>query len=202
MGEVRIDVNREAVERHPALHPHPERSDLRLPGPSPTQIPMRPSARCALTPNGAKAVDHPLLERMNEAADVLSALVEVEHDIADPLPRPVVGVTAAAAGLEHRKAERIDELGRVGAGPGGEQRRVLEQPHAFGARSRRESPPRAHADSLRRAIQNEEFLLHYQPRVSVDSLAITGVEALVRWQHPQLVLFHRLSLYRLRKIPG
>src|SRR5690349_3991607 len=42
--------------------------------------------------------------------------------------------------------------------------------------------------SLRRAIQNEEFLLHYQPRVSVDSLAITGVEALVRWQHPQLGL--------------
>ena len=38
---------------------------------------------------------------------------------------------------------------------------------------------------LRRALQNEEFLLHYQPRVSVDSLAITGVEALVRWQHPQ-----------------
>src|SRR5688572_11327145 len=42
--------------------------------------------------------------------------------------------------------------------------------------------------SLRRAIQNEEFLLHYQPRVSVDSLAITAVEALVRWQHPQLGL--------------
>ena len=42
--------------------------------------------------------------------------------------------------------------------------------------------------SLRRAIQNEEFLLHYQPRVSVDSLEITGVEALVRWQHPQLGL--------------
>lgn len=41
--------------------------------------------------------------------------------------------------------------------------------------------------SLRRAIQNEEFLLHYQPRVSVDSLGITGVEALVRWQQP-----HRL----------
>ena len=42
--------------------------------------------------------------------------------------------------------------------------------------------------NLRRAIQNGEFLLHYQPRVSVDSLAITGVEALVRWQHPQLGL--------------
>ena len=41
---------------------------------------------------------------------------------------------------------------------------------------------------LHRAIQNEEFVVHYQPRVSVDSLAVTGVEALVRWQHPQLGL--------------
>lgn len=42
--------------------------------------------------------------------------------------------------------------------------------------------------NLHRAIQNQEFLIHYQPRVSVDSLSITGVEALVRWQHPQLGL--------------
>lgn len=42
--------------------------------------------------------------------------------------------------------------------------------------------------SLRYAIENEEFVLHYQPRLAVDSLKITGVEALVRWQHPQLGL--------------
>jgi diguanylate cyclase (GGDEF)-like protein len=40
--------------------------------------------------------------------------------------------------------------------------------------------------SLRQAIDNGELLLYYQPRVVVDSLEISGVEALVRWRHPQL----------------
>ena len=42
--------------------------------------------------------------------------------------------------------------------------------------------------SLRQAIDNEEFTVHYQPRAKSESLRITGVEALVRWQHPQLGL--------------
>ncbi|HEX2269557.1 MAG TPA: EAL domain-containing protein [Pyrinomonadaceae bacterium] len=56
--------------------------------------------------------------------------------------------------------------------------------------------------NLRRAIQNEEFLIHYQPRVSVDSLAITGVEALVRWQHPQLGLVSPLEFIPLAEDTG
>jgi diguanylate cyclase (GGDEF)-like protein len=42
--------------------------------------------------------------------------------------------------------------------------------------------------SLRHAVDNEEFVLHYQPRLAIDSLKITGVEALIRWQHPQFGL--------------
>ena len=38
---------------------------------------------------------------------------------------------------------------------------------------------------LKRAIEKEEFLLHYQPVVDVDSGRITGMEALIRWQSPQ-----------------
>ncbi|MDP2809752.1 MAG: EAL domain-containing protein [Rhodocyclaceae bacterium] len=37
---------------------------------------------------------------------------------------------------------------------------------------------------LRRAVEWEEFLLHYQPQVDPVGHEIIGVEALIRWQHP------------------
>ena len=40
--------------------------------------------------------------------------------------------------------------------------------------------------SLRRGLERSEFLLHYQAKLDLRTKAITGVEALVRWQHPDM----------------
>ena len=37
---------------------------------------------------------------------------------------------------------------------------------------------------LQRAVDSDQFELHYQPVVRLDDMSVSGVEALIRWHHP------------------
>jgi EAL domain-containing protein (putative c-di-GMP-specific phosphodiesterase class I) len=43
-------------------------------------------------------------------------------------------------------------------------------------------------NSLRQALENEEFVVHYQPQIDTKTEELVGMEALVRWNHPSMGL--------------
>jgi len=64
-------------------------------------------------------------------------------------------------------------------------RQVLEKHLSRAARTPRAARKTYELDELWRAIAEGELLNYYQPKVEIASGAVSGVETLVRWQHPQ-----------------
>jgi diguanylate cyclase (GGDEF)-like protein len=55
---------------------------------------------------------------------------------------------------------------------------------------------------LHRALENEEFVLHYQPKIDAASRRIVGLEALIRWQNPELGLVPPIKFIGLLEETG
>ena len=55
---------------------------------------------------------------------------------------------------------------------------------------------------LRTAVQSDEMVVHYQPRLDLTSLQTLGVEALVRWRHPQRGLLPPGEFIELAEVSG
>ncbi len=57
-------------------------------------------------------------------------------------------------------------------------------------------------NSLRRGIERDEFVLHYQPQICAATGKMTGTEALVRWQHPKLGMVPPLEFIPIAEATG
>ncbi len=55
---------------------------------------------------------------------------------------------------------------------------------------------------LRRALEQDELVLHYQPKLALATGAVDGVEALVRWQHPTRGLLYPDAFIELAESAG
>jgi len=57
-------------------------------------------------------------------------------------------------------------------------------------------------NSLRRALERNEFVVHYQAKVDLQTQQIIGAEALLRWQHPELGLLSPIHFISLAEETG
>ena len=130
-----------------------------------------------------------LLDRLNSPADATMAMERVMGLLRQSIQlpsaqvelQPHIGIAVAMAG-----DETAEDLLR-NAALAMHQARRHEGGYAL-------FDPEMHADAIRRievesqlrvAIEKNQFLLYYQPTIDLHTGRLTGVEALVRWQHPR-----------------
>lgn len=131
-----------------------------------------------------------LLEDVNEESEVVHIVKRIQNDLGHAVmlnSREVVATASIGIALSTTGYERASDMLRDAdtalyraKSEGKARYEVFEKSMNAPALNFLELKA-----ELRAAVDNEELLLHYQPIVSLSSGALTGFEALVRWNHPQ-----------------
>ena len=130
-----------------------------------------------------------LLENLTSQDPVLEIAARIVESLQEPFDQPLADMrVAASVGIAFSSSEDgVEELMRnadvamYAAKSAGKGRFVVYEKsmqHAAGERREMEA-------ELDKAMQDAQFLLHYQPIVDLRSGYLLGVEALIRWKHPE-----------------
>lgn len=131
-----------------------------------------------------------LLEDINSVSDAISVATRIKNELTSPMHLNGYEVfTTASVGIvvnskRHEQPEdllRDADLAMYQAKTSGKAR---HQVFTASMHSHAVALLQLETD-LRRALDRREFLLHYQPVVSLQTEQIVGFEALLRWQHPE-----------------
>jgi diguanylate cyclase (GGDEF)-like protein/PAS domain S-box-containing protein len=121
----------------------------------------------------ASRVANRILESLQEPAEVLGRRISVGASLG-------LAVATSADGGAEELLRNADVAMNMAKGRGKGRIEMYRPDMHTAALDRMEL-----VADLRRAVDEGEFVLHYQPFVSLDDGSITGVEALLRWVHPR-----------------
>jgi diguanylate cyclase (GGDEF)-like protein len=131
-----------------------------------------------------------LLDDIKEVRNALRVAERLQAELAKPFQidgREVL--TSASVGIAESKSaykQSADALRDAGTAMARATRLGPGQVAVFDTRMHTQAVTRLNLETeLRQAADRQEFVLYYQPIVSLRSGCITGFEALLRWQHPQ-----------------
>jgi len=131
-----------------------------------------------------------LLPELEEITDCLSVLDRILHAASTPVVINDVTLNVSASigvAIYPHDDVHTDELIRhanqamyLAKQAGRNSYQFFDAHQEFKARAQREELER-----IRTALDQKEFVLHYQPKVDMRAGTVIGAEALIRWQHPE-----------------
>jgi diguanylate cyclase (GGDEF)-like protein len=125
--------------------------------------------------------DESVADVANRCLQKINQPLLIEHQ--QIIPKVSIGIAIFPRdGQNEGELIKAADIAMYSAKQAGKQCHVFYSPNM----SQQATQRRKNELMLREAFRLEQFILHYQPQVSIPTEQITGVEALVRWQHPEL----------------